>query len=304
MKHTKIIATAIQKGGVGKTFIATHVAYLLAEDNYPYQSQTVKRPSHSVTFIDFDPQCNGTLSLLVRNKDAYYSGEFSWEPAQTSAAFFGWTMVQDQHGSHIDWDMSLPFPKAIDVPPVFGTYYDGRIKCIPAHKDALAETDSLDLELSLKVAERIRQYALECDSDYVVLDCSPQLGIRQLVAMFAADYIITPINAELYSEIGLAEFLDTYYSIRSSNPQCELVVVPNRIDFKTKATQSKLESLREQLGDFMTKNCIPNSGSITNAIDASRPVWRKPPGGNDAAVASKVRKTLSEALAKFGIDAK
>lgn len=305
MRNTKIIAVAIQKGGVGKTFLAVHTAYLLAEDSYPFKSQTVKRKPKSVTFIDFDPQCNGTLSLLVRNKEAFYSGEHQWEPKDTSAAFFGWSLKDDGNGdSYINWDMDLPFPVAVDVPPVFGAYYEGRIKCIPAHKEALAETDGLELEQALDVAERIREYALQCDSDYVVIDCSPQLGIRQLVAMLAADYIMTPINADLYSEVGLAEFVETYNSIQSANPSCQLVVIPNRIDFKLKATQAKMEILRESLGDSMTENCIPNSGSITNAIDVSRPVWRKPPGGNDAAVASKVRKTLSEALAKFGIDAK
>lgn len=300
----KIIGVAIQKGGVGKTVISVNTAYLLAENNYPHKGKTKERKPYKVTVMDFDPQCNATMALLLRGESTIYDNSLEFEPEQTTASLFGWSMVGEGDEAHIEWNMEQPFPPAIEVPPVYGSYYKGQISCIPGHKSALAETDLMEPLQALEVAERVRDYAAQSDADYIIIDCSPQLGVRQLVAMLASDYLVTPVNADLFSEKGLAEFLQTFNDVKSANPTCQLRIIPNNFDFKVSATMAKLESLRNDVGEFMTEGVIPRSGAVNNAIDTGRPIWRRPPSGNDAAVGNKVRAALSELLASFGIDAK
>lgn len=296
-RHTKVVTVANQKGGVGKSTVTVQGAYLLAEDNCIRKGKIVERKSHKVIVVDFDPQCNSTQTLLIRDVNS----SLDLAPSDTSAAFFGWKENADHS---ISWDLDSPLPQAVPVPPVFDSYYENKISIIPAHKTALAEADAMDLNDALVVAKRIRQYALECDADYVVLDTSPQLGVRQIVAMIAADAIICPINTDNYSKNGLNEFLETYSAVRSSNPNISLSVIPNRVENKMAVTAQKLRELQDELEGVITETYIPASGSIANAMDAGRPCWRKAPSGNDAAVGKRLREALSEVFNMIGIDAK
>lgn len=292
--QTKIIAVAIQKGGVGKTFVSCAISYLLAENSYPLKGRPTERHAYNVTIMDFDPQCNATQTMLVRERG--FSSDYSVE--QSTAQFFGWTSVD---GESVEWDMDAPLPIAIPVPPVFDMFYEGKIKCIPGHKTALADADALDPELMYEVANRIRQYAYESDDDVIVIDCSPQLGVRQMIAMLAADHIITPINIDMYSEAGLFELVDTFNAVREANDDIQLHVLPNRIDAKSKENMTKLIELKEKAGEYMVESKIPYSNSISTAQDNGRPLWRKPPSGNDSLVGRQVREALSETLARCGI---
>ena len=292
--HTKIIACAIQKGGVGKTTIAVNLAYLLAEDNYPEKGKSIPRQSFSVTVMDSDPQGNSTLTLLTRDKDI----DLNLDPSQTTAAFYGW---QEDADGDVTLGNNTPDPQAITIEPVFDAYYSGLIKVIPSHPDALSDVEQLDPNKVYEVAERIRNYADNCDSDVLIIDCSPQLGVRQLVAMLAADHIITPIKSDSYSEKGLSSFTETFLAVREANELCQLHVVPNMIDLKSPENQKIIDSMRNDLGDFMTTNQIPYSNSINKAITSGRPPWRKPPSGNDASVGRQFRIALSEVLARCGL---
>ncbi|MEN2499169.1 MAG: hypothetical protein MHMPM18_003406 [Marteilia pararefringens] len=292
--NTKILAIAIQKGGVGKTAIAVNLSYLLAEDSYPVAGRPTARKPLKVTLIDLDPQCNSSHTLLMHNKQE----EVEFPVGQTSAAFFGWSMDSDDS---LSWDMDLPFPAAIPVSPVFGQFYDGKIKCIPGHSLALADADALDPELVFDVAQRIRDYALQSDDDVIIIDCSPQLGVRQIVAMLAADHIVTPINSDAYSEKGLDKFVATFLQVQESNEDCKLHIIPNKVDSKSNDNLVNLDLLREKIGEWMTDSNIPYSNSISKALDVGRPPWRKAPSGNDALIGRQVRAALTELLARCEI---
>lgn len=303
MEHTKIIAVANQKGGVGKTAIATWLAYLLAEDSRAEGGRTVERHSYSSTVVDFDSQCNATMTVIIRDPDQ----ALNLPESDTTAALFGWS--QDADGN-ILWDMDLPLPEEILAPPVFDAFYEGKIRCVPGHPKALAETDGMPLEYvvseddGMDVVQRIRQFALASPSDFLIIDCPPQLGVRQISAMLAADYIVAPVNCDLYSDQGLHSFVEVFVDIRSSNPSCELIVLANRIDARAENAMAELDALREQVGDFMVEAYIPSSTSYVRASKQFRPPWRKTTSGNDAAFGRKLRDALAAVVARIGVDAR
>lgn len=295
-QNTKILALAIQKGGVGKTTLAINISYLLAEDSYPIGGRPAARKPLKVTLIDLDPQCNSTQTLLLKGKKE----DLDVSVEQTSAAFFGWSTDED---GDVFWDMEKALPTPIPVSPVLDQYYDGKIKCIPGHALALADADALNPELVFEVAQRIRNYALQCDDDVIIIDCSPQLGVRQIVAMLAADHIITPVKTDAYSEKGLNTFVGTFLQIKEANEDCKLHIIPNLVDSKSNENLVNLDVLRSVVGEWMTEQSIPYSNSISKALDVGRPPWRKPPSGNDALIGRQVRAALSELMARCGIDA-
>jgi len=86
---------------------------------------------------------------------------------------------------------------------------------IPSHIDLVgAEIEMLnqpEREFMLKkVIEKIRD-----DYDYVLIDCSPSLGLITVNALTAADSVMIPVQCEYYALEGLGKLLNTIKIIQS-----------------------------------------------------------------------------------------
>lgn len=80
---------------------------------------------------------------------------------------------------------------------------------LPAHIDLVgAEIEMINLpkrETMLKLAiEKVRD-----DYDFIVIDCSPSLGLITINALTAADSVIIPVQCEYFALEGLGKLLNT-----------------------------------------------------------------------------------------------
>ena len=93
------------------------------------------------------------------------------------------------------------------------------VDLLPAHIDLVAAEDELSdmqgREYMLKEAlAPVRE-----DYDFILIDCSPSLGLMTINSLTAADSVIIPIQCEYYALEGLGKLLSTIKSIQSSfNP--------------------------------------------------------------------------------------
>lgn len=85
---------------------------------------------------------------------------------------------------------------------------------IPAHIDLVA----IEIEL---VDKPNREYMLKKaltsikeKYDYIIIDCSPSLGLMTLNALTAADSVIVPIQCEYFALEGLGKLLNTIRSVQ------------------------------------------------------------------------------------------
>lgn len=61
------------------------------------------------------------------------------------------------------------------------------------------------------------------DYDYILIDCSPSLGLITVNALTAADSVIIPVQAEYFALEGISKLLNTIKIIKSKlNPQLEI----------------------------------------------------------------------------------
>ena len=89
------------------------------------------------------------------------------------------------------------------------------LEIIPSHIDLVgAEIEMVNLpnreKIMKKVIEKIRD-----DYDYVLIDCSPSLGLITVNALSAADSVIIPVQCEYFALEGLGKLLNTVKFIQT-----------------------------------------------------------------------------------------
>lgn len=91
---------------------------------------------------------------------------------------------------------------------------------IPAHIDLVgAEIEMIDLpnreKMMGSVAERLRD-----EYDFILIDCSPSLGLITVNALTAADSVIIPVQCEYFALEGLGKLLNTINIVQNKlNPE-------------------------------------------------------------------------------------
>lgn len=86
---------------------------------------------------------------------------------------------------------------------------------IPSHIDLVgAEIEMLNLENREKVMQRLLT-PLKNSYDYILIDCSPSLGLITVNALTASDSVIIPVQCEYFALEGISKLLNTIKIIKS-----------------------------------------------------------------------------------------
>ena len=91
---------------------------------------------------------------------------------------------------------------------------------IPSHIDLVgAEIEMLNLDNREKVIKNILD-PIRDDYDYILIDCSPSLGLITVNALTASDSVIIPVQCEYFALEGISKLLNTIKIIKSKlNPK-------------------------------------------------------------------------------------
>ena len=94
---------------------------------------------------------------------------------------------------------------------------------IPSHIDLVgAEIEMLNLDNREKVIKDILD-PLRSEYDYILIDCSPSLGLITVNSLTAADSVIIPVQCEYFALEGISKLLNTIKIIKSKlNPKLEI----------------------------------------------------------------------------------
>ena len=146
----------------------------------------------SVLLIDADPQANASSGLGV-------------DVTQVECSLYNVLM------DHVD-------PREA----IYTTDIDG-MDIIPSHIDLVGAEIEM---LNAKDRERVLKNALATlaeDYDYMLIDCSPSLGLITVNALTAADSVIIPVQCEYFALEGISKLLNTIKIVkRKLNPQLEI----------------------------------------------------------------------------------
>ena len=105
---------------------------------------------------------------------------------------------------------------------IYTTDIDG-LDIIPSHIALVgAEIEMLNIEDREKVIRKLLA-PIRDEYDYILIDCSPSLGLITVNCLTAADSVIIPVQCEYFALEGISKLLNTIKIIKSKlNPKLEI----------------------------------------------------------------------------------
>ena len=145
---------------------------------------------------------------------------------------------------------------------------------IPSHINLVgAEIEMLDSENRESILKNALA-PIRDDYDFIIIDCSPSLGLITVNSLTAADSVIIPVQPEFFALEGLCKLLQTIRLVQdgvNENLQIEGFVV-TMFDGRTKVHSQVVSQLREHFKDMVFKTIIQRSIRLSEAPSHGKPI--------------------------------
>lgn len=148
------------------------------------------------------------------------------------------------------------------------------LKIVPSHINLVgAEIEMLNLddrEMMLKNAldEVVNDY------EYVIIDCSPSLGLITINALTASNSVIIPVQTEFFALEGLGKLLNTITLVQNRlNPTLQIEgFLLTMFDGRLRLANQVVEEVRHHFGDRVFNTLIQRNVKLSEAPSHGKPV--------------------------------
>ncbi len=191
---------------------------------------------HKTLLIDADPQANATSGV-------------GFDPKVIKTSIYE-CIIDDVEPRNILLNTSTP-----------------NLDLIPAHIDLVgAEIEMINLPnremMMRKVIDRVKD-----DYEFVIIDCSPSLGLITVNALTAADSVIIPVQCEYFALEGLGKLLNTIKIVQSRlNPKLEIEgILLTMYDNRLRLSNQVVEEVRTHFQDLVFDTIIQRNTKLGEA---------------------------------------
>lgn len=132
------------------------------------------------------------------------------------------------------------------------------------------------------------------DYDYVLIDCSPSLGLITVNALTAADSVLIPVQAEYFALEGIAQLLNTIRIIKSRlKPTLEIEgFLLTMYDARLRLANQIFEELKGHFGDMVFTTVIPRNIKLSESPSHGLPVILYDPDSRGAIAYTQLAREL------------
>ncbi len=191
---------------------------------------------HKTLLIDADPQANATSGV-------------GFDPKVIKTSIYE-CIIDDVNPRNILLNTSTP-----------------NLDLIPAHIDLVgAEIEMINLPnremMMRKAIDRIKG-----DYEFIIIDCSPSLGLITVNALTASDSVIIPVQCEYFALEGLGKLLNTIKIVQSRlNPKLEIEgILLTMYDNRLRLSNQVVEEVRTHFHDLVFDTIIQRNTKLGEA---------------------------------------
>lgn len=155
----------------------------------------------------------------------------------------------------------------LDIKDAIYTTDVENLDIIPSHIDLVgAEIEMLEMKNRENVLKGLLA-PLKTYYDYILIDCSPSLGLITVNSLTAADSVIIPMQCEYFALEGISKLLNTIKIIKSKlNPQLEIEgFLPTMYDSRLRIANQTYSELKRHFQDLVFKTLIQRNVKLSEA---------------------------------------
>jgi chromosome partitioning protein len=127
---------------------------------------------------------------------------------------------------------------------------DDGVDLLPAAIDLAGADRALAAVAGREYVVRDALDSVAAGYDWILIDCSPSLGIMTINALSAAHFVLVPLQCETLSHRGVGQLMETITDVqRLTNPRLEIIgLLPTLYDGRTNHARAVLDDLGPRYG--------------------------------------------------------
>lgn len=145
---------------------------------------------------------------------------------------------------------------------------------LPSHLDLVgAEIELINHPMREKKLEQILS-TVKNEFDFIIIDCSPSLGLITVNALTASDSVIIPVQCEFFALEGLGKLLNTIKIVQSNlnaNLSIEGILM-TMYDGRLRLSNQVVEEVKNHFEDLVFRTIIHRNTRLGEAPSLGKPV--------------------------------